>query len=169
MITQEQLKKLLHYDPDTGVFTWLVSRGKAAIGKVAGHVCLKNGKAYRFIGIDGELHRAHRLAWLYMTGDWPTYDIDHISGDGVDNRWVNFRDVPMLENSKNQRLRVTNTTGVTGVHIDKQTTRYRAEICVNSKGLKLGRFEDFFEAVCARKSAELAYGFHENHGSVRPL
>lgn len=169
MITQQELKQLIHYDPETGDFTWKVNRGKAAPGKLAGHICFKNTKQYRIIGVNGRIDRAHRLAWLYMTGSWPTDEIDHINGDGTDNRWVNLRQVDRQENCRNMRIHNHNTSGVAGVSWRHQRSSWRAYIMIDNKQKNLGHFTDFFEAVCARKSAENRLGFHSNHGSVRPL
>lgn len=169
MITQQELKQLLHYDPKTGHFTWLVNRGKAAPGKIAGHLCLKNTKQYRIIGVNGRIDRAHRLAFLYMTGAMPTGEVDHINGDGTDNRWRNLREVERVDNCRNMRLHNHNSSGVSGVSWRVQKGKWRAYITSNNKQINLGHFSDFFEAVCARKSAELKHGYHFNHGSVRPL
>lgn len=169
MITQEQLKQILHYNPETGVFTWLVSRGKAAQGCVAGHNCFKNTKEYTVIGVNSRIERAHRLAFLYMEGRWPNEIIDHINGDGTDNRWCNLREVTQKTNCRNMRLHNHNTSGVSGVSWRKQRNAWRAYITLDNKQYTLGHYPDFFDAVCARKSAERLHGFHINHGSDRPL
>ncbi len=169
MITQEQLKKIIHYSPETGSFTWLIQRGKASPGKSAGHVCYKNTKQYLIIGVNGRIDRAHRLAWLYMTGSWPTMEIDHINGNGLDNSWSNLREVDRQTNCRNMRLHSHNTSGVAGVSWRKQKSKWRSYIVVNNKQLNLGHFCDWFDAVCARKSAEIKHSFHPNHGSKRPL
>lgn len=171
-LTQCQLKQLLHYDPDTGVFTWVVDLGpgRPNAGDVAGREQVKkSSKKYRDICIRGKRYYAHRLAYLYMTGENPANEIDHINGNGVDNRWCNLRSVTTLENSQNTRQRPDNTSGVTGVHRNKLTGKWEVFINSNRTRHYLGLFSDFFEAVCARKSAEVKHGFHVNHGSVRPL
>lgn len=169
MITQETLKQLLHYDPETGVFTWLKKRGKSAVNKEAGHNCFKNTKQYRLIGVETKLYRAHRLAWLYMTGSMPALEIDHIDGNGLNNAWLNLREVDRRENCRNMRLHNHNTSGISGVSWRKQRNKWRAYVMVDNHQINLGHYDDLFEACCARKSAELKYGFHENHGSDRPL
>ena len=103
-----------------------------------------------------------------MTGHWPD-PIDHESGDGTDNRWCNLQSVTCQENGCNKRTPSNNTSGVTGVSLKKSTGRWQSSIKVNQVQFYLGSFIDFFEAVCARKSAEVSHGFHINHGSVRPL
>lgn len=169
VITQELLKQLLHYDPETGVFTWRVARGGSQVGDVAGHECFKGTKAYIIMGINGRIDRAHRLAFVYMTGDWPNDEVDHINGDGTDNRWDNLRDATRVENCRNMRLHNHNTSGVSGVSWRKQRDKWRAYITVENRQINLGHFTEWWDAVCARKSAERHYGFHPNHGTDRPL
>lgn len=170
-ITQEELKKLLHYDPETGVFMRLVRRNQyAKIGDIAGWSQLLNcGKKYRMIYIGNKTHYEHRLAWLYVYGELPDYEIDHINGDGCDNKIKNLRHVSRLENRKNVKKQSNNTSGIVGVGIHKQSGLWRARISVNKLEKNLGFFNNIFDAVCARKNAEIKYGFHKNHGSDRPL
>lgn len=168
MITQRRLKSLLHYCPDTGEFTWLVDRGLAKKGHTAGSECPKKTKSYILIGIDGRLYRAHRLAWFYMTGKHPMV-IDHINGDGTDNRWCNLRSVSQQDNCRNMRKHSHNTSGVCGVSWRHQRGKWRAYIMVNNKQVGLGHYESFDEAVLVRKNAESFYGFHVNHGTEREL
>lgn len=99
-LTAERLRELLHYDPDTGAFTWLVSRGKAKRGDVAGW---PNGRGYLQVGIDGRAPSLHRPAFLWMTGAYPAGAVDHINGDGTDNRWANIRCVSASDNQRNLR------------------------------------------------------------------
>lgn len=165
-ITQFHLRDVLEYDPETGVFTWLVSCKWNRKGKVAG--CMHTGKTgYRhiFIRIDNRLYKAHRLAWLYVTGRWPVNEIDHIDHDGANNKWLNFREVTRLQNSHNQSKPSDNTSGVVGVCWHKIYNKWVARINVNRKQIFLGCFAEFSEAVSARKEAEIQYGFHSNHGS----
>ncbi len=170
MITQEELKKLLSYNSDNGVFTWIVKPGKNIIvGREAGCIVTPNGKNYRAIGLSRKVYLAHRLAWLYLYGNFPKDDIDHINGNGLDNRAVNLRSVTHAENNKNMRMPSNNTSGIVGVSWYKQKKKWQSYIKVNSKKIALGHFDSFFEAICARKSAEVAHGFHVNHGSARPL
>jgi len=162
MITQEQLKEILHYNPETGIFTW---RTKAAvrikIGDVAGFVC---DTRYIRIKIKGKPYVAHRLAWLYVYGVWPKEQIDHINHDRADNRIINLREVTHQENQKNQSMRKANTSGVCGVSWEKGVRKWRARITVKGIKISLGCFADKDAAIRARKSADAKYGFHENHG-----
>jgi hypothetical protein len=99
-----------------------------------------------------------------MYGEWPNHEIDHINGDSLDNRICNLRDVTSQGNNRNMSLAKTNTSGVCGVRYKKDRSKWVALITLNNRQTHLGYYQDFFEAVCARKSAERKYGFHENHG-----
>ncbi len=100
-VTQTRLRKLLRYDPETGVFRWaIVSKGRK-YGAVAGQV--KKGTGYRYITVDGAQCRAGRLAWYYVHGSWPEHEIDHMNGNRSDDRIANLRDVPHTINRQNQR------------------------------------------------------------------
>lgn len=165
------LKRLMHYDPDTGVVRWKMSvANRIKPGDIAGWRCKgKEGKTYMRVESQGETYSIHRLIWLYMTGDWPKGQIDHIDGNGLNNEWGNLRDVPQSENVKNARLRHDNTSGVTGVTWHKRDKQWEVYINHNRKRHYLGKYDSLDEAVNVRKKAELDYGFHSNHGSVRPL
>ena len=168
-MTKDKLKELLKYDPDTGIFTWNVSRSQMKRGDVAGTKRKNDGKTYTIISLNGSKYRAHRLAFLYMTGKFPKLLCDHINGDGTDNRWVNLREVDHVNNNRNMRLRVDNTSGVTGVYWNKKDKRWQVSIKVGSKRGYIGQYKTLEEARTARLSAEREHGFHENHGQVRPL
>ena len=161
-VTQERLKEVLSYDPDTGIFTWLVdSRNGCKAGDIAG--CTE-GHGYIAIGVNRIIYKAHRIAFLYMTGAFPKDHVDHINGIKDDNRWLNLRDVTPADNQKNAKKRIDNTSGVTGVYWDKKRNKLKVQIRAGGEQLHLGSFDDFFEACCIRKSAEVRYGYHENHG-----
>ena len=161
-ISQETLKEFLHYDPLTGIFTWIKRNSNCIkIGDIAGCIDVYG---YLLIGIKGKLYRAHRLAFLYMDGKFPTEQSDHINHVRSDNRWVNIRYVTQKENGKNQKKGKNNKSGVTGVHWDKSKNKWCAGIKIDHKYKHLGYHSNWFEAVCIRKSADHKYGFHENHG-----
>lgn len=170
MITQEELKKLLHYDPETGIFTWVKTRGGfATAGQIAGSVREGGGKHYVRILLDGKRTRAHRIAWMYVYGYFPAEEIDHINGNGLDNRIVNLRQVSHIENCRNRRKPKNNTTGVMGVYRDRNTGGFMAQIRHEGRLNYLGSFPNIESAALARKRAEIELGFHENHGSERNL
>jgi len=163
VITQSELKRLFSYDPETGLFTRLISNNRRLkSGEIAGSTTCGG---YVRICVNGQPYQAHRLAWLYMTGSWPENQIDHINHIKDDNRIANLRDVTHRENQKNQPKRKTNTSGVTGVMWNVRDKRWRAKIFLNGKEKSLGGFTNKFEAICARKSAENRHGFHPNHGT----
>ena len=162
MITQEQLKKLLHYNPETGIFTRVVSVYGSKVGSVVG--CLDKTTGYLRIGIEGGLYYSHRLAWMYVHGEFPLNHTDHKNGIKTDNRMVNIRSVTHKENLRNQKMRSTNKSGVNGVSWSKRDKKWHSAIMVNGKQISLHYSSDFFEAVCARFSADKKYGFHINHG-----
>lgn len=154
-LTQERLKALVHYDPDNGFFTWNMKRRRCRPGDMAG--CrMKHG--YICIRIDDILYTAHRLAWFYMTGQWPADQIDHINGVRHDNRFANLREATNLENTQNcvGTLRRSNKSGYTGVRKDRD--KWVAEIKTNYKGKYLGRFDTAEEAYAAYLKAK-----HELH------
>ena len=160
-LTQEYLKTILHYDPIVGEFTQIARTSRRVkIGDKAGTIC--NG--YLHISVKNIVYKAHRLAWLYIYGEWPKDQIDHINGVRDDNRLVNLRDVSPRVNSQNKRMDAKNVSGANGVCFNKARHKWRANIKVNRKNIYLGYFEDWFDAVCARKSADNLYGFHINHG-----
>lgn len=161
-ITQARLQELLDYNHDTGVLVNRVSRAiSAQAGKVAGWI---NGDGYRRIHIDGKDYLAHRLIWMYCHGKWPEGEIDHISGDRLNNKLVNLRDVSRGENCKNAKIPSDNTSGVIGVCRYKETGKWRAYIQANGKKKHLGWFNDVAMAIVARQMAEVKYGYHVNHG-----
>ena len=166
-LTNNYLKEILKYEPDTGVFYWLrACKGTAYGTKCVGIVTAGVGKQYCRIRIDQKDYLAHRLAFLYMTGSMPRYTVDHINGDGLDNRWANLRDVTIQENNKNLRMRSDNTTGITGVTRHSKADRYVAQITINGKNTYLGMFENIEDAALERRKAEIKHGFHKNHGVI---
>lgn len=168
----EDLDKLLDYRPDTGEVFWKPSSEKNAswntrfANKQAGAI-IKNKKAtlfYRYITFSGKPYPAHRIIWMLYYGVMPSGVIDHINGNGIDNRIENLRCVTHSVNSKNAILRSHNRSGVSGVSWHQESRRWVVRVHVNSVRKHIGEFKDFFEAVCARKSAELIYDYHANHG-----
>jgi hypothetical protein len=138
IITAERLRELLHYDPWTGVFTWRVRTSNyVKVGDVAGCVSVDG---YISIKIDGYSYRAHRLAWLYMTGRWPADGIDHINMDRVDNRIANLREATKSQNRMNSYLSANSSSGFKGVTWDKRECKWRAVLVIGRKQKHLGYF-----------------------------
>ena len=140
-LTADRLRELLHYDHDSGLFKWRVMNSRRApAGKRAGSVDKITG--YVRIRIDKRIYQAHRLAFLYMTDDWPWFDTDHINGVRDDNRWANLRDVPHSINSQNQRRahKSNLSCGLQGASWDSSTGRWLSHITVNYKLMFLGYF-----------------------------
>jgi len=171
MLTQDQLKEVLHYCPETGVFTWLVSGHGRRAGAKAGRANLntKTGKAYRMVKVHRREYLEHRLAFLYMTGEFPEYQVDHEDGNGCRNVWSNLRAVTHAENMKNIRIPANNKSGTAGVSWHKNKKAWVAYITSEGKTKHLGIFHNKEDAIAARKAAEVLYGFHANHGTERPL
>lgn len=179
--TPEQLRQLLHYEPETGKFHWRersddssplrrISRNwnSRFAGKEAFTNVSKRG--YHTGVIFCVRYYAHRVAWAMHYGEWPDKLIDHIDGNPLNNRISNLRCVPMQENARNAKLASgkvrQNKTGCPGIWWDEKRRKYQAAIHVNRRKIYLGRFEDLGEAIAARKAAEREIGFHENHGRL---
>lgn len=165
VLTQSYLKSILRYDPEIGRFFWIVSLKKGIAGKMAGNL---KSDGYRHISINGKNFFEHRLAWMYVNGEFPEFQLDHINHNRSDNRMQNLRAVSGQENCRNRPMQNNNSSGVTGVSWHARDGRWRAYIKNAGKAKHLGVFSDYFEAVCARKSADLQYGFHKNHGVSSP-
>lgn len=161
MITQEELKRVMHYDEKNGLFTWIGSKSnRAKNGSIAGTL----SKGYIRIQIGETVHSAHRLAWLYMYGNLPENHIDHINHIRSDNRIDNIRLVSRGENNRNLSISKRNNSGVIGVSWDAKRNKWRSQICINGKNTGLGRFNNFDDAVSSRKEAEVLHNYHPNHG-----
>lgn len=154
MLTQARLKDLLYYDPGTGFCTWRVFRGgRVVAGSKAGSL---DGKGYMQINIGGQVHRLHRVIWLYMTGVWPSEEIDHKNTIGTDNRWRNLRLATSTINKENrQKHNRNNDVGVLGVGVKGK--KFRARIMVERKEINLGIFETPAAAHQAYVNAKRRY------------
>lgn len=171
-LTADQIKAVLDYDPASGFFRWkprtpdmfsdgnvgakgnCASFNKKYAGQIANSAHIKG---YTTVRVFRRSYLCHRLAWLFMTGEWPTHEIDHINGDRGDNRFENLREATALENHQNLKFRSTNTSGLVGAFLDKRDGRRAARICVARKYISLGRFDTAHEAHEAYLAAKAQY------------
>jgi hypothetical protein len=153
MITQTRLKELLHYNPETGVFTWLESRGSVKKGSIAS----TRYNNYLGMGVDGTTHYAHRLAFLYMEGAFPEFEADHINSDKIDNRWSNLRKATRSQNMRNVGVKKRSTSCIKGVRFIKKRNKWSARIRHHGKQHWLGVFDTAEHASEAYKNAADRY------------
>jgi hypothetical protein len=150
MMTRMRLVELFDYDKSTGLFTRKVSVRKDRIGTIAGAA---NGFGHIQIRVDGTLFMAHRLAWMWMYGEWPSTNIDHVNGIPNDNRISNLRLATPKENQENVKLRIDSSTGCRGVNWNKAERKWVSRVQHYKERIVVGKFDSLFEAVCAVKSA----------------
>ena len=149
MITQEELKEVLHYDPETGLFTWIKrTSNRIKIGDVAGRYDRFN---YNEIAVFGKNRKAHRLAWLYTYGSMPSKHIDHIDGNPSNNKIVNLREATSSQNQYNAKKRKDNTSGYRGVSWHSMTQKWKASIQIDKKPKYIGVYSTKKEAYRAYK------------------
>lgn len=152
-ITQKRLKSLLTYDPGTGEFRWRIRRSnRAPKGSIAG---CRDRYGYIVIRLDDTLYKAHRLAWLYCYGTWPTKNLDHINQTPDDNRIANLREADQHENNQNRRVQRNSQSGITGVSLHKASQRWHARIHTRDGCRSLGYYDTKDAAAQARRAAEL--------------
>ena len=161
-LTHQRLKDILHYDPETGIFTNVLRRRRALIGNRAGH--LNKSTGYRYLRIDGRVYREHRVAFLYQEGVFPPDQVDHINRIRTDNRFVNLQHSSYIRNGRNHPLQSNNTSGTVGVSWCNRDERWVAKIKIKGRTIALGYFDDKSEAIKACAAANIKYGFHPNHG-----
>ena len=178
--TQETLRALLDYDPETGHLTWRPrgpewfeptrqntadEQARSWNTRHAGKPALSARRPNGYLkgALFNKTVRTHRIIWKWMTGEEPLF-IDHINGQRADNRWTNLRSVTKLENCKNAAISRRNTSGVRGVYFRNDTQKWSASIVVEGKSIALGCFDCLTEARQVRQAAQKKYGFHENHG-----
>jgi hypothetical protein len=169
-LTAKKLRQVLSYDWETGIFKWRIKPApRIRIGDVAGS---DDGQGYIVIGYKGERHFAHRLAWLYMTGEWPTMEIDHEDTNPSNNKWLNLRDVPHSTNQHNHRRpQRNNQAGVLGVHYEVSTGRWRAQLRVGRRRILNASFVTMEEATAAYEEAKRTHhadAFEPNWGRPVP-
>lgn len=150
-LSVSRLKELLRYDPESGIWERLSTRGGEAAGTRAGS---RKASGYILIDVDGHRYRAHRLAWLYMTGSWPARQIDHADNNRSNNRWHNLRLADDQQNQANSRKSKNNTSGFKGVYRSHCRGRpWRAKLNLGTKQIHLGSFDTAADAAAAYASA----------------
>ena len=152
-LTHEQLLNALHYNPETGHFTWRTTRSSNAVSGSRAGTNVTNG--YRQINFSGKRYLEHRLAWFYVHGHEPTMTVDHINMVRSDNRISNLRVVTIQENTRNQPSHRDGKK--TGVSWHRDVSKWRAYITIDRKFIHLGLFDDYETAVNVRSRAEKAY------------
>lgn len=181
-LNKEIVRELLDYDQETGKLFWkkrdikwfsdgkknsAESYMKTWNARNAGKEALAaKSSGYKHGTIFSKYYRSHQIIWLWMTGEFPEYEIDHINGIRNDNRWVNLRDVNRSTNIRNTKLRNDNTTGYPGISFDTKNKSLVASIYTDEGYKYLGRFrpEEIDKAIAVRKEAEQKYEYHKNHG-----
>lgn len=152
-ITHDELLRVLHYDLATGVWTW------RRTGAVAGSIQVKRKKGWVDrpcwrIKVNGQKYLGSRLAWFYMTGEWPEATVDHEDGDGLNNAWYNLRKATHSQNAQNRVIRVNSTSGYLGVYYNVRSKKWQAEIGVDGYRLRLGYYNTSEEAHRAYLNAK---------------
>lgn len=169
MLTAEYLRSILHYDPETGIFVWKMRpitrpHDKTWNARFAGTVAgATNNHGYAQIHITNAIYGSQRLAWLWMTGEWPAEQIDHRNGRKGDNRWCNIREATRAQNMHNVGIQRHNTSGYKGVSFHKGDRKWRARHWKDGRYVFVGNFDTPEEASAAYQAA-IAY-----RGEYRPL
>lgn len=161
-LSHAEVTEHLHYDPETGKFTRKKTAGGVRAGATAG--CI-DSRGYVLIGVNGVQYQAHRLAWLYVHGHWPSDLIDHINGDTADNRLFNLREATVSQNALNRAAMKNASSGLKGVTFHKATGKWRSQYYRSGKQRHLGLFdtpEEAHEAYC--NAAKREYGEFFNAG-----
>ena len=166
-LTASKVRKLLDYEPRTGILRWRSREGSAAWnGRFAGKVAGTRARdGYWQINISYRLYAAHRLIWLHVYGRWPRDQIDHINHERSDNRLSNLRETTNRGNGQNRTLQANNSSGAAGVVWSKISQKWEARITINGRRTYIGKYKEFEDACRARRHEERKHGFHPNHGS----
>ena len=159
-LTQAELCRVLRYSKRTGKFTWLEpAKGRKKGTGRAGSTSSTGW--YVQITIRGRYYLAHNLAWLYVTGKWPVYEVDHKNRVRGDNRWVNLRAATHKQNTENVTVRPCSRSQVKGVHFDVSRQQWQAYLVHHYEKKHLGRFDTLIEAKRARQKAEKMFFTHQ--------
>ena len=159
-LTVDVLRRLLDYNPDTGVFRWRYDMRRVPMDGVAGR---KNVDGYWGVSVNKEYILAHRLAWFYVYGEWPNGDVDHINRNRSDNRICNLRVATRAQNVHYSRPSSKNKSGYKGVHFIKRQKLWGAQIKVDGRSINLGSYADpklasaAYQAAAKKHFGEFAY------------
>jgi hypothetical protein len=179
-VTAEELHEKFNLDLATGLLTWRERQPNFFAGegwmreraaktwnsRFAGRGMSKDEHGYFRAHIMGKHVRVHRIVFAMTNGRWPISGLDHINGDPSDNRPENLREVTQLENCRNQKLRAGNKFGIHGISIDKRTGKFVSSIFNRGRKVHIGQYGDLLSAIASRQLAEVAFGYHSNHGRV---
>jgi len=161
LLTADELRSRLHYDPETGQFTRLYNpnlpneTNSRYAGKLSGFTTMADGRRafnLKFAGKKRHYYGAN-LAWLYMTGAWPVIEVDHINTIASDDRWENLRPATSSQNKWNTKASKRNTTGVKGVSMDRRRGTYVAEVAARATRIRMSGFSTIEKAAAARAAA----------------
>ena len=161
-LSHSELLENIAYDPETGVFTRMKSGFPNRVGS---EICGKLARGYRVITIGRRTYFAHRVAWFYVIGEWPTEFIDHINQDKTDNRIANLRLTNKSENGQNRGPQANNKTGIKGVCFSNKSNKWIAQLCVGGKNVMVRKFDSPVDAANAYAAA--AAKFHKCNPSAR--
>lgn len=153
-ITQEKLKGIVNYNSDTGLMTWSTPRKGCVVGAEVGTI---TPLGYRSVHLEGYRYLVHRLAWLFVYGEWPSGQIDHKNRDRLDNRISNLRVATPSQNQANKGMRSDNTSAVKGVTWDAEKKKWISAIHVDGKRKFLGRFDKLEDAAFSYSLAAKRY------------
>lgn len=160
------IEDYFEYDSVTGVITWKIGNRRARAGDIAGSVKVEPTNSYRKIGFNYKILLAHRVAWRLHYGEWPDGQIDHIDGNGLNNKINNLRVVDTVTNGRNRRQSKKNRSGFTGVYWHKKDKRWVSQIKINGKSVYVGCYRTYLAACYSRHYAEIKHGYTLRHGCV---
>lgn len=171
-LTLEYLRECFTYNAETGLLIWNVRPSRHFPNNNDGgfntRFSHRNAgtklRDHLAVQVAGDKHYVHRIGWALHYGQYPDGPLDHINGNGFDNRIVNLREVSHEDNTHNQKIRKNNKSGCMGVSYRKDSGKFTARINTPSGRKNIGVYANLDDAIAARKEAEKHYGYHENHG-----